>query len=85
MGKQLGWENHLILFDNSWSKENYYTKLMQKLIPKKQPLNGDDKKLLFCGTVLFLKCLHEYTHDLISCIKGNYVKTTLIELHKGNL
>ncbi|XP_026480777.1 integrator complex subunit 10-like [Ctenocephalides felis] len=83
VGKQLGWENHLVCFDNSWNKENYYSKLLQRLTPKKQPMNGDDKKLLFCGTILFLKCLHEYTNDLICCVKGNYVKTTLIELHKA--
>ncbi|CAH1993576.1 unnamed protein product [Acanthoscelides obtectus] len=63
IGNQLNWEPYLINFGKEWSKEEYWQRIM-KFYQTKSKVPLDEKQLLFCVSLFFLKCLHEYIHSL---------------------
>ncbi|KAI4457963.1 hypothetical protein MML48_7g00011999 [Holotrichia oblita] len=64
--RQLGWDPYLTTFGQNWTKEGYWQKLLT--FCQSQCMNMDDtnniRQLLYCLTVFFLQCLHDYKLSL---------------------
>ncbi|KAK4883162.1 hypothetical protein RN001_006481 [Aquatica leii] len=66
-GRHLGWESYLTTFGNNWTKESYWQKILtfcqtHKALTVEDHVNT--KQLLYCLTVFFLHCLHDYNLSL---------------------
>ncbi|XP_030755668.1 integrator complex subunit 10 isoform X2 [Sitophilus oryzae] len=65
IGKQLGWEQYLINFNLIFTKEIYWQVILTHYQARtKNNLITDDKQLLYCLSLFFLYCLHEYNGSL---------------------
>ncbi|XP_019767898.1 integrator complex subunit 10 [Dendroctonus ponderosae] len=65
VGRQLSWEPHLTNFVTNWSKESYWQKILSAWQMKAKVSVHDDKQLLFCLSIFFLRCLQEYNMSLV--------------------
>ncbi|XP_050303392.1 integrator complex subunit 10 [Anthonomus grandis grandis] len=66
VGKQLSWDANFVNFTVGWSKEGYWQKVLSYWqLKSKTLLHYEDKQLIFCLSVFFLYCLHEYIVSLV--------------------
>ncbi|CAH0553252.1 unnamed protein product [Brassicogethes aeneus] len=79
IGNQLGWEPGLINFRNNWSKEAYWQKILNY-----HQTNNDEKPLLFCISIFFMLCLHDYSSSLNPESSPGQIPTTFVLVEAFN-
>ncbi|KAK9874773.1 hypothetical protein WA026_005580 [Henosepilachna vigintioctopunctata] len=76
LGKQLGWDAYLIAFNNNWSKEGYWQKILTFCQLKQS--NIDEKQLVFCLLLFFLYCVEDYTNSLTPDSSPGQIQTSYV-------
>ncbi|KAF5298601.1 hypothetical protein FQR65_LT09696 [Abscondita terminalis] len=80
-GRHLGWESYLTAFGSNWTKESYWQRILtfcqtHKALTVEDHVNT--KQLLYCLTIFFLHCLHDYNISLSPEACPGQVQTSFI-------